>query len=194
MPPDDSHSSRGSFRTLILPMESSLTALFEVGAAYIADTSDDYYTPPWIFDAAGLLFDLDVAAPVDPSRRTCPARRYLTPVEDGLSQPWHGLIWMNPPYSAAQEWVHRFAAHHSGLALLPAVKETRWMGVLLRCADAVTLLNIEFGRPNGKTARIQYPLVLAACGEVGVKALGRVAAADKYIQGAYHVRPGKEHA
>jgi hypothetical protein len=25
--------------------------------------SDDYYTPRWVFDALGLRFDLDVAAP-----------------------------------------------------------------------------------------------------------------------------------
>jgi hypothetical protein len=167
-----------------------VTALFEVSAVDVADTSDDYYTPRWIFDAAGLIFDMDVSAPVDPARRTCPAMRYLTVIEDGLRQPWRGVIWMNPPYSAATDWVARFAEHRSGLALLPAVKETHWMGMLLRCADAVTLLNVEFGRPSGKTARIQYPLVLAACGEVAVEALGWIARADKYIQGAYHVRPG----
>ena len=68
-----------------------MTALFDVSPADVADTSDDCYTPRWIFDAAGLVFDMDVAAPVDPSRRTCPAAQYLTPVEDGLAQPWTGL-------------------------------------------------------------------------------------------------------
>ncbi len=32
-------------------------------------------------------------------------------------------------------------------------------------------------------------LILVACGEVSVSALARVAAADKYAGGAYHVRP-----
>jgi len=92
-----------------------VTALFEIGPADVATTTDDYYTPPWIFDAAGLIFDMDVSAPVDPSRRTCPARRYLTPVEDGLTQPWDGLVWMNPPFSGTAAWVERFARHGSGV-------------------------------------------------------------------------------
>lgn len=45
--------------------------LFDPNPEAVADTSD--------VRAAGLVFDLDVAAPVDPARRTCPAQRYLTP-------------------------------------------------------------------------------------------------------------------
>lgn len=67
-----------------------MTMLFDVTAADVADTNDDWYTPPWLFEAAGLMFDFDVAAPVDPSRRTCPARAFLTPIEDGLAQEWGG--------------------------------------------------------------------------------------------------------
>jgi hypothetical protein len=163
--------------------------LFDVGAADVADTSDDYYTPRWIFDAAGLVFDMDVAAPVDPSRRTCPARRYLTPVEDGLTQPWEGLVWMNPPYSRPLPWVDRFAEHRNGLALLPTPKGTPWLGPLLRCLDAMTLLTVDFGRPDGSKGCLPYLLVLAGCGPVAAGAVGRVAAADKYVRGAYHVRP-----
>lgn len=165
-----------------------MTLLFDLSAADVAYTSDDCYTPRWIFDAAGLVFDMDVAAPVDPARRTCPARRYLTPVEDGLEQPWDGLVWMNPPYSHCSPWVERFAAHRHGLALLPAVKEVYWLGTLLGCADALTLIGADFGRPEGPTKKPPL-LILAACGPVAVDALARVAAADKYVRGAYHVRP-----
>ena len=35
-------------------------------------------------------------------------------------------------------------------------------------------------------------LILVACGEVSVAALARVAAADKYAGGAYHVRARQE--
>ena len=28
-------------------------------------TSDDYFTPKWIFDALGIEFDIDVACPMD---------------------------------------------------------------------------------------------------------------------------------
>ena len=164
--------------------------LFAVDALDVADTTDDYYTPRWIFDAAGLMFDMDVAAPIDPDRRTCPSRRYLTPVEDGLSHPWQGLVWMNPPYSGPGRWVERFAVHGCGLALLPAARDTRWLGVLLGCADALTLVSLHFHKPDGSIASARYLHILAACGPVAVEALSRVATADKYVRGAYHVRPG----
>jgi hypothetical protein len=168
-----------------------MTSLFEVSPADVADTTNDYYTPPWIFEAAGLIFDIDVAAPVDPARRTCPARRYLTPVEDGLTEPWDGLVWMNPPYSNISPWVDRFAAHKSGLALLPVLKQCLWMGVLLRSADGLALVSAYFGRPDGRPGKPSFPLMLAACGPEAVDALGRVAMADRYARGAYHVRPGQ---
>src|SRR5215475_1262987 len=164
--------------------------LFGVDAADVADTSDDCYTPRWIFDAAGLVFDMDVAAPVDPARRTCPARRYLTPVENGLIQPWTGLVWLNPPYSDPGPWIDRFARHRSGLALVRASKRCAWVGSLLRCADGITLLSPTFSRPDGSILELMSLVILAACGQEAVGALARVAAADKYVQGAYHVRPG----
>jgi hypothetical protein len=166
-----------------------MTLLFDMSPADVADTSDDCYTPRWIFDASGLTFDLDVAAPANPAFRTCPAKRYLTPVEDGLCQPWEGLIWMNPPYSRCSPWVERFARHRCGLALLPAVKEVYWLGWLLECADAVTLIGADFARPDG-SVKAPPLLILAGCGQAAAEAVGRVSAADKYVQGAYHVRPG----
>lgn len=167
-----------------------MTALFEVSAADVADTADDCYTPQWIFDAAGIWFDMDVCAPVDPARRTCPARRHLTPVEDGLTQPWEGLVWMNPPFSNLRAWVERFASHGCGLRLLPMSRsESYWTGRLLRAADAIAIISSDFIGPNGGVKRISYALILAGCGERAVKAVARVAAADKYAGGAYHVRP-----
>jgi len=167
-----------------------VTALFEVTAADVADTSDDCYTPRWIFDAAGLTFDMDVASPVDPDRRTCPAHAYLTVIEDGLTAPWEGLVWMNPPFSDLRAWVERFAAHGCGLAFVPTPrKENYWVGRLMRAADAMALISSDFINPDGSLKRIHYMMLLVACGPVAVDALTRVAAADKYIGGAYHVRP-----
>jgi hypothetical protein len=161
--------------------------LFAVAAADVADTSDDWYTPPWLFEAAGLVFDTDVAAPIDPSKRTCPARAYLTPVEDGLTSPWQGLIWMNPPFSRSRPWVERFAEHDRGLAFMPVLRTTA-LGMMTQCADAIVLLNIRFMR-SGVRSTVPFPMLLAARGPVAVSALARVAAVDPFAGGAYHVRP-----
>ena len=164
-----------------------MSALFEVTAADVATTNDDWYTPRWIFDAAGITFDMDVAAPVDPGRRTCPAREYLTPVEDGLSQPWDGLVWMNPPYSGTAPWVRRWAAHRDGLALVPAAKAA-WLGDLLRAAETIALVAVRFNRPERNDTGFPFAMVLAGRGECAT-AVARVAAVDPNLQGAHFVRP-----
>jgi hypothetical protein len=155
-----------------------------------AQESDEYYTPRWVFTAAALTFDLDVAAPVNPAYRTCPAREFYTREDDGLSSPWFGRVWLNPPYSGPWPWVERFAHHPNGMALLPAMREVRWMGDLLGSADAVALVSPTFGRPDESgSGRIPYGLLLAARGAECVAALARVAHADRYARGAYLVRP-----
>jgi hypothetical protein len=52
-------------------------------------TSDDYYTPRWIFDAIGLEFDLDVSAPPG-GIPWIPAKKHFTVIDDGLAQEWFG--------------------------------------------------------------------------------------------------------
>lgn len=153
-----------------------MAGLFDLGAADVADTSNDWYTPSWLFDAAGITFDMDVAAPVDPNRRTCPARRYLTPLEDGLTEPWHGLVWMNPPYSRPRPWVDRWVKHPSGLALLAATRSAS-TGMALDGADAVMFFTGQFSRPNGEVDHNPWLLMLAARGSVAVVALERIAIA-----------------
>jgi len=163
--------------------------LFPITAADVAPTNADWYTPRWVFNAAGLMFDMDVAAPVDPQFRTCPALRYLTVLDDGLAAPWDGLIWMNPPFSGPAPWADKFAAYPAGLALMPALPRARWLSVLMGSADAVTLINPEFGRPDGTSGVLRWPMALVARGAVCVDALTRIAAADKLAEGTYHVRP-----
>ena len=167
-----------------------MSTLFDVTAADVADTNDEWYTPTWLFAAAGILFNLDVAAPVDSLRRTCPAEKYLTAVEDGLASSWHGVVWCNPPYSNPAPWVERFTAHSTGGMMLVPAASAMWLGRLTASADAIALVRCEFSRPNGTREKPRgMALVLAARGSLCVSALARVAAADKYAGGAYHVRP-----
>lgn len=154
-------------------------------------TTDEWYTPPWIFRALGVTFDLDPCAPLDPELRTVPARRYLTTDDDGLTQVWDGYVWMNPPYSRATPWVERWVDHGSGMALLPALPEVIWRGPLTAAADALALLSVEFLRPYGSAARLRWPLLLAAVGPDAERNVAAVAAADAYARGAYHVKPGR---
>ncbi len=71
-------------------------------------------------------FELDVCAL--PENAKC--RNYYSPEDDGLSQPWKGTCWMNPPYNALGRWVAKAARSADEgatvVSLLPAATETGW--------------------------------------------------------------------
>lgn len=48
-------------------------------------------------------FTLDVAA----APHNAKAENYYTREDDGLSQPWTGRVWCNPPYSDCGAWVRK---------------------------------------------------------------------------------------
>lgn len=87
--------------------------------------TDEWLTPPWLVDR--LLpdtFDLDPCAPA--VRHWDTAQRHLTKADDGLSQPWQGRVWLNPPYSDIGRAMELMASHNSGIALVFARTETAW--------------------------------------------------------------------
>jgi hypothetical protein len=144
-----------------------------VNHTILKGTSDEHYTPKFIFDDLGLVFDLDVAAPVQKSN--VPALHKFDINTDGLKQDWFGNVWMNPPYSKPTLWVEKFIAHKQGIALLPVTRGL-WWDKLWQEADAIMPLayNAKFDRPNGLPARsIVFRTCLYAFGEINVKALHR---------------------
>src|SRR3954468_20523329 len=77
--------------------------------------TDDWYTPPDIFDALGMIFDLDPCSPG--SAHWVPARKIYTKEDDGLVQPWSGMVFMNPPFGRRNghvPWLRKFLAHGDG--------------------------------------------------------------------------------
>lgn len=91
--------------------------------------TDLWETPKDFFDKldAEFHFNLDVCAL--PENAKCAA--YYTPEMDGLSQPWYGRCWCNPPYGrAVGRWVEKAARSAEAGAtvamLLPARTDTAW--------------------------------------------------------------------
>jgi hypothetical protein len=76
------------------------------------DTNDEVATKPelWrpIANAIG-GFDLDPAAGCEP---TPIADNRYTPADDGLAQPWHGTVWLNPPFSDKTPWYRRVVSQY----------------------------------------------------------------------------------
>jgi len=132
--------------------------------------NDEFYTPKYIFDRIGIPFDLDVAAPRGGAN--VPADRFYTIEDDGLSQVWQGLVWMNPPFSNATPWVNKFMDHAYGIALLPTSK-AKWFKNVWENADAILMVesNFKFDRPDSQRSDIFMPTVLVAMGNKPVAAL-----------------------
>ena len=132
-------------------------------------TTDETYTPPWLFEALGIHFDLDVASPVEPLPWPIPATNRYTIEDDALTQPWHGKVWMNPPYSKPTPWVERFINHNNGIALLPFTRG-KWFTNLWNSDAAITLptygeQHFRFVTRDGKNKGIFMPVALIALGD-----------------------------
>jgi hypothetical protein len=152
-------------------MTAGSPRLFPVEQEHL--TSDDYYTPAWVFERMGIEFDLDVCAPPG-GISWIPAKRYYTQADDGLNTPWAGRVWMNCPYSEAFRWVPRFIEHQHGVALLPHAK-SGWHPAIWNAADAIVnpggRVNFVSHRSDGQ---VMYPLFFAAFGDECVDAIANL--------------------
>lgn len=142
------------------------------GAEQSEKTSDDYYTPKWVFDRMGIEFDLDVCAPPE-GIPWIPARRYYSMSDDGLTAPWSGRVWMNPPYSNTTPWARRFIEHHDGVCLVPHSRSHWWKELWDSDAAIVDAGMFRFYR-DGKYENVFMPVVFAAFGDDCVEAISRL--------------------
>lgn len=116
-----------------------------------AGESDEWYTPPHVFAALGVRFDMDVASPVDRTNTCVPADRFLS--SNGVGQPWVGFVWMNPPFghqATKRLWLQRFFHHGNGVALTPDRTSAPWFHEAWARADLVMFTpKLKFVRPDG---------------------------------------------
>lgn len=144
------------------------------------NTTDVWLTPKPILDALG-PFDLDPCAAPEPRPWPTASTHYVE-AQDGLSLPWNGRVWLNPPYGrAAPKWLERLAEHGNGIALVFARVETAmFFKSIWPAADAVLFPNkrISFLGPDGKRKdgpahNASAPSCLIAYGQENVEALRR---------------------
>lgn len=137
----------------------------------------EWYTPPGIFNALGVTFDLDPCAPPG-GLPWIPAARSLSVDDDGLTRSWSGRVWLNPPYGPETErWMRRLAAHGDGIALVFARTETVWWNATVSAADAVCFIagRMTFVDASGQQGAYNAgaPSALVAYGQECAEAVAR---------------------
>jgi hypothetical protein len=101
----------------------------------------EWYTPPAIFAALGLRFDLDPCCPPG-GLPWIPTDHFYAPPVDGLTQSWFGRVWLNPPYGIPNHaWVDRLAEHGNGIALVFARTDSGWWHRAARSSQAICFLS-----------------------------------------------------
>jgi hypothetical protein len=116
----------------------------------------EWLTPRWILDPLG-KFDLDPCAPV--TRPWDTAAQHFTIEDNGLMRPWHGRVWLNPPYGdETSRWMGRMKSHNVGLSLIFARTETdTWQDHVFPAATAIFFFRrrIRFYRPDGTPGKYE---------------------------------------
>lgn len=132
-------------------------------------SSDEWLTPPWILQTLG-TFDLDPCAATNRPWPT--AITHYSIDDDGLSRPWVGRVWCNPPYGKVLEkWITRMSIHGDGIALFPLRStDTRWFHeAVWEKASGVLFVRgrLRFHTPEGiEGGPCPHSSILVAWGEL----------------------------
>lgn len=118
--------------------------------------TDEWYTPAYVFEAMGCVFDLDVASPGPEIVPWIPSVAWFT--ARGLQNEWWGYVWMNAPFGGRNSlapWLDRFIGHGNGIALVPDRTSAPWWQQAAPRMDAILFVSpkIRFIGKDGLPGR-----------------------------------------
>lgn len=114
----------------------------QIGAMFSSAT-DEWKTPQDLYNRLDAIyhFELDAAA----TEENAKCRKYYAKEDNGLIQPWNGVVWCNPPYGREiPKWVRKGyeEAQKPGttvVMLLPARTDTAWFHDYCKKGDVTFL-------------------------------------------------------
>lgn len=117
---------------------------------HFSTNTDRWGTPQGFFDKLAREFDFSIDVCALPDNAKCD--RYFTPEQDGLSQQWSGVCWMNPPYGRTiGAWMAKaYKASREGatvVCLVPARTDTEWWHLYAMKASEIRYVRgrLKFG-------------------------------------------------
>lgn len=111
----------------------------ELNRGLFSSDSADHYTPPEIVSLAVKTLGAIDLDPCSNSKRdpVIPAREHYTKADNGLSLPWSGRVYLNPPYGREIGlWIKKLLSEYeagnisAAIALIPARVDTHWFSLL----------------------------------------------------------------
>ncbi len=99
-----------------------------------SSNSVEWYTPQeWTDRARDVMGGIDLDPASNPKAQSwIQATTYYTIHDGGLSKPWYGRVWLNPPYSRALPWVNKLITSYDArdvtqaIILVKSASETEW--------------------------------------------------------------------
>ena len=150
-----------------------MNTLFEIQQKMQPDDSNEWYTPSRYVDAARSVMgriDLDPAS-CALANQLVRATTYYSLADNGLSLPWQGNVWLNPPYSpdrskAAHKrslialWINKLIAEYQSGGVLQAVllctcyAEGSWFQPLWDYPICFANHKLHFYKPKGNQVKL----------------------------------------
>lgn len=98
-------------------------------SVHFSSKSDMWETPQDFFDKLNKEFSFEIDVCALPGNAKC--EKYYTPEQNGLTQKWQGVCWMNPPYGREiGKWIKKaWESAQQGaivVCLVPARTDTAW--------------------------------------------------------------------
>lgn len=148
----------------------TMTALVR-GLGHVSQNAgnNEWYTPPDLIEAARDCMggiDLDPASS-QAAQQVVKAARFFSVDDDGLSQPWSGRVWLNPPY--AQPLIKQFVEKvttesiEQACVLVNNATETKWAQSLLESGSVVCFVKsrVRWISPRGSpSAPLQGQMIV----------------------------------
>ena len=118
--------------------------MVDMNGPLMSSLKTEYETPHDLFNNLNKIYHFTLDPAATDANAKC--EMYFTQGEDGLSKPWYGNVWLNPPYGRILTpiWVEKVYEEvvelgnaDMAMVLLPARTDTIWFHKFVMYAESI---------------------------------------------------------